>query len=60
VGETHGKTKTKSATLKGLNINILRFNPFRVVTLILFLPPVLPVVIQILSLRDIVVNYLLI
>jgi len=53
VGETHGRIKDEYATLKGLNINTLKVQPFQGCDFdFISFPPVSPVVIQILSLRD--------
>jgi hypothetical protein len=53
VGKTHGRMKEEQATQKGLNMNIRKIEPLKGSdSNFISLPPVLPVVIQILSLRD--------
>jgi len=52
VGETDGTMKDGHATIKELNINTLKTQPFQGCDFDYIFPPVLPVVIQISSLRD--------
>jgi hypothetical protein len=50
VGETHGRMKDERATLKGLNINTLKVQPFQGCNFyFISFPPVSPVAIQIQS-----------
>jgi hypothetical protein len=52
-GATHGRMIDEFTTLKGLNINVLEVQPFQGCDFnFAYSPPVTPMVIQILSLRD--------